>query len=391
MLVETFFWLLVFLICYTYLFYPLILLVISGMNQGLSDSFYVFNKADRRRLNSAQDLTVAVVIAAFNEEKHVVERINNLLSQDYPKAKLKIYIGSDGSSDNTVKLVKNIKDERVILFDFPENRGKVSVLNELLENITESVVVYSDANTFFKPDAIKKLIRHFEDNEIAGVCGELQLVDVDSSDNKDSAYWKLERFLKYHEGKINGFLGANGAIYALRRENCSSLPTDTIIDDFTMFMNVGLSGKKVIYDIEAIAEEEVAPNMAGEYKRRVRIGMGNYQAFFRMLNALHPKQKWRAFTYFSHKVVRWFTPHFMLSLLLINLLLLDEFIYQILFGLQVLLYLTTFIVVNFYSDRQLPSIIRLPIFLVNMNVALGHGFIKYTVGNSEGTWQRTER
>jgi cellulose synthase/poly-beta-1,6-N-acetylglucosamine synthase-like glycosyltransferase len=260
-----------------------------------------------------------------------------------------------------------------------------------LENITESVVVYSDANTFFKPDAIKKLIRHFEDNEIAGVCGELQLVDVDSSDNKDSAYWKLERFLKYHEGKINGFLGANGAIYALRRENCSSLPTDTIIDDFTMFMNVGLSGQKIIYDIEAIAEEEVAPNMAGEYKRRVRIGMGNYQAFFRMLNALHPKQKWRAFTYFSHKVVRWFTPHFMLLLLLINLFLLDEFIYQILFGLQVLLYLTTFIVVNFYSDRQLPSIIRLPVFLVNMNVALGHGFIKYTVGNSEGTWQRTER
>jgi hypothetical protein len=81
----------------------------------------------------------------------------------------------------------------------------------------------------------------------------------------------------------------------------------------------------------------------------------------------------------------------MLLLLLINLFLLDEFIYQILFGLQVLLYLTTFIVVNFYSDRQLPSIIRLPVFLVNMNVALGHGFIKYTVGNSEGTWQRTER
>jgi cellulose synthase/poly-beta-1,6-N-acetylglucosamine synthase-like glycosyltransferase len=391
MSIETLFWLLVFLILYTYLFYPIVLLSISSIIQGTQDSVYMFDKKERRGGDAIDWPTVAVVISAFNEEKHIVGRIQNLLAQDYPADKLKIYIGSDGSTDNTVALASSIKDDRLLLFDYPVNRGKVSVLNELLSNVKQSVVVFSDANAFFQPDALKKLTRHFVGGHIAGVCGELNLVNKNSGDNQDGVYWRLERFLKFHESKINGFLGANGAIYALKRECCRPLPVDTIIDDFTMFMRAALEGHKTLYDAEAVAEEEIVSTMSGEYGRRVRIGTGNYQAFFRLLQAFHPKHKLRVFTYISHKVIRWFTPHFMLMLLIINTLLLAQPFYQLLFMMQLLLYLTVFGIVNFKKNHRFPALIALPVFLITMNVALAHGFVNYVFVNNTGTWKRTER
>lgn len=393
MLLERLFWLIFFLIIYTYLFYPILLLVISGIKQGIQDSVYIFNKQERRAITKEDLPTIAVIIAAFNEEKHIVERINNLLSQDYPADKLKVYIGSDGSTDNTAALVSSIKDSRLVFFDYQTNRGKVSVLNDLMSSLTESVVVFSDANAFFKVDALKKLARHFVDNDtIGGVCGELQFIDSQKGDNHDGLYWKLERFLKYHEGKINGYLGANGAIYALRREHCQPLPTDTIIDDFTLFMRVGIAGHQLVYDAEAIAEEEIVTNMAGEYGRRVRIGAGNYQAFFRLLSVFRPSQKWRIFTYVSHKVIRWFTPHLMVLLLAVNLLLLDQVFYEMTLIAQLLLYaMVYYVVATTKKNQSLPTIINLPVFLITMNFALGHGFIRYIMGNTHGAWKRTER
>lgn len=392
MQIENLFWLLVFLIIYTYLFYPLVLLGISGILQSLQNTSGLPNPKEHSAIKSEDYPSVAVVIAAFNEEKHIIERIHNLLTQDYPTDKLTVYIGSDGSTDRTAELVHTLKDERLVFFDYAVNRGKVSVLNDLMHNVTQSIVVFSDANAFFKPDALKKLTCHFiNDSTIAGVCGELQLVNAQKSDNQDGLYWKLERFLKFHEGKINGYLGANGAIYALRREHCHPLPTDTIIDDFMMFMNTALGGHQLIYDAEAIAEEEIVTDMSGEYGRRVRIGAGNYQAFFRLLGIFKPAQKWRLFTYTSHKVIRWFTPHFMVLLLILNIFLLDQWLYQLLFLAQLLLYLMVFIVVKYKKHQLLPALINLSVFLITMNLALGHGFIKYLLGNAQGAWNRTER
>ncbi len=391
MILEFTFWLIAFLIVYTYLIYPLLLIVISGLVQSLGDTRYILHKTDRRTVAPDEWPNVAIVFSAYNEERHIVDRINNLLEQDYPLDKLSIYIGSDGSNDRTVEFVRTIKDKRVKLFEYSENRGKITVLNELLSNITETVVVFTDANTVYHSDTIKKLARHFISGNIAGVCGELYLVNPKKGSNKDSVYWRLERILKYHEGKINGFLGANGAIYAISRKYFTPLPADTIIDDFSIFMKIGLDGHKVIYDTEAIAEEEVAPDMFAEYGRRVRIGAGNYQAFFRFLYGLNPKHKWRVFTYVSHKVIRWFTPHLMVLLFLVNLTLLDQLLYQFTLLIQVSVYVMTFLVVKYFHSHQFPSFITLPVFLVYMNAALAHGFIRYLSGNSKGTWERTER
>ena len=294
MSIETLIFILIVLILYSYCFYPVVLYIISYCVQRIHPGELKSEVID----SNNPRLSVAIVLSAYNEEKHIVNTVNNLLQQqDYPAEKIKIYIGSDGSTDNTVKLIKQLSDNRIVLFDFPVNRGKVSVLNEMLTQVTESVIVFTDANAVFRLDAINNLIKHFSVPDIAGVCGELNLIKAVTGDNYDNVYWRIERFLKYHESKVNGFLGANGAIYAIRREYFQALPNDTIVDDFTLFMKIALNGHKTIYEADAIADEEMVASMSGEYGRRVRIGAGNYQAFFRLKSALHAKQGIRAFTY----------------------------------------------------------------------------------------------
>ncbi len=388
MSIETLIFILIVLILYSYCFYPVVLYIISYCVQRIHPGELKSEVID----SNNPRLSVAIVLSAYNEEKHIVNTVNNLLQQqDYPAEKIKIYIGSDGSTDNTVKLIKQLSDNRIVLFDFPVNRGKVSVLNEMLTQVTESVIVFTDANAVFRLDAINNLIKHFSVPDIAGVCGELNLIKAVTGDNYDNVYWRIERFLKYHESKVNGFLGANGAIYAIRREYFQALPNDTIVDDFTLFMKIALNGHKTIYEADAIADEEMVASMSGEYGRRVRIGAGNYQAFFRLKSALHAKQGIRAFTYLSHKVLRWFTPHFLLLIFSLNVLLLDQYSFVLLFIMQVILYTICFIVIKYFKDYSLPTLISLPVFFINMNLALGHGFIDYTFREIKGNWKRTER
>jgi cellulose synthase/poly-beta-1,6-N-acetylglucosamine synthase-like glycosyltransferase len=386
MSIENIVFLLITLILYSYCFYPIVLFIISRYVQRIHQS-----ELRAEDSNDNHHLSVAVVISAYNEEKHIVNTLHKLLQQDYPSENIKIYIGSDGSTDNTVKLIKQLPDNRIVLFDFSVNRGKVSVLNEILSQITESVVVFTDANAAFRLNALSHLIKHFSVPEVAGVCGELNLIKAATGDNYDNVYWRIERFLKYHESKVNGFLGANGAIYAIRREYFQPLPSDTIIDDFTLFMKIALNGYKTVYEADAIADEEMVASMSGEYGRRVRIGAGNYQAFFRLKSALHAKQGIRAFTYLSHKVLRWFTPHFLLLIFILNLLLLDQYSFVLLFIIQVILYTVCFVVIKYFKNYSLPTLISLPVFFINMNLALGHGFIDYTFREIKGNWKRTER
>ena len=262
---------------------------------------------------------VTVIIAAYNEDSCIRARVENLLSLDYPQDKLTIRIGSDGSSDNTPQILESINAENFHAHIFEKNRGKMSVLNDLVASATDEILVMSDANTHFNPDAINVLVKHFQNESIGVVCGELNLVDAESGINQDGIYWRYEQVLKFHEAQLGALLGANGAIYAIRKSLYIPLPANTIVDDFQIVMNVSKQKFKTIYDPSAIAIEEVAPNLAEEEGRRVRIGLGNYQAFFKMRWALNPLLGWRFVAYLSHKVCRWFVPHFMIIAFISNI------------------------------------------------------------------------
>jgi len=381
---EFIFWLSIGLIGFSYIIYPLVLTLATKL----------FGKR-----NSNIDLTkisewpeVAVVIAAFNEEQDIKQRVENLLEQDYPADKITYYIGSDGSTDRTNEILSEFTDSRLKAQLFEVNRGKASVLNNLIELVTQPIVVFSDANTHFEVDAIKRLVAHFENEKVGAVCGELNLFNPGGNDNKDSTYWRYEQFLKDKEGQLNALLGANGAIYAIRTHLYTPIPANTVVDDFLIVMNVAKANYQIVYDKEALAHEEIAPSITEESKRRIRIGTGNYQAFTRLYWALNPLIGWRFFSYFSHKVLRWFTPHLMITVLMCNFILIGDPFYNFTLLVQVIAYLTAIWGQKVSEQgKQIPSSVALLTFFVSMNFALLQGFYRFAFKNVKGTWQRTSR
>lgn len=381
---ELIFWISVLLIVFSYAIYPILLGLFARL----------FDKSDNIKVTNSPENwpRVSVIISAFNEESVIEERVNNLLSLDYPKDKMTILIGSDGSKDKTGQILSQFDDPRLQAHIFEQNRGKASVLNNLVEIAADDICVFSDANTNFEPNAIKQLVRHFANDNVGVVCGELNLFNPEGNDNKDSAYWRYEQFLKDNEGKLDALLGANGAIYAIRKELYVPIAPNTIVDDFLIVMNVARKGYHIVYDKGAIANEEVAPTIAEESKRRIRIGTGNYQAFSKLFWALNPMQGWRFFSYFSHKVLRWFTPHLMILALFSNIMLVNLPFYQACLFLQIAAYLLAFWGMKKSNNgEKLPSLLAFLTFFVSMNIALLRGFYRFAFTNVQGTWQRTTR
>lgn len=380
------------LILYTYLFYPLLLIFLSSIRQAVRDTSFVFKK-DERRARDCDFPEITIVIAAFNEEQCIAERINNLLELDYPKEKLVFLIGSDGSTDKTNEILSQFDHPSLQIHCFEENRGKINVLNELVAQVTTPFCVFSDANTMFKKDALQYLVTHFESPQIGAVCGELHLIDPFSGDNKDSLYWKYEQVLKFHESRLNALLGANGAIYAIRTELYNPLPTDTIIDDFCIVMDIVEHGYVAVYAPEAQAIEEIAPDLSEESLRRVRIGAGNYQAMMRLSWLLNPLLGYRFFSYVSHKLLRWFVPHFMILALISNIVLATAMTqYQYLLILQILFYtIALFGLKRSKGNTSIMKAIQLITFFVSMNFSLLKGFLKFLNKNLSATWESTSR
>ena len=387
-------------IVYTYAGYPLVLTLISAAHQLRSDWQQVSGNGSgggTRRIAAQADLPqVAVLVAAFNEEQHIAQRIANLLSQDYPAERLHIYIGSDASSDRTAEIVRGLAHPRLTFVDFTARRGKASVINDLAALASEEILVFTDANTMFLPDAVQKLVRHFGRPDVACVCGELRLVKASTeplarSDNQDHIYWRYERLLKFFESRIGGLLGANGGVYALRRELYRAIPSNTIVDDFWISMQVVESGHRCVYDPEAVALETTPERISDEFRRRVRIGLGNYQAFKRFANLLSPLRGTVAFTFFSHKVLRWLVPHCMLIAFACNMLLMTQPLYAALLVGQLLFYGGAWYAWRRSLTGAAPKALRLPLFFVSMNLGLWMGFWRFLFGGASGVWARSSR
>jgi cellulose synthase/poly-beta-1,6-N-acetylglucosamine synthase-like glycosyltransferase len=381
-------------VVYSYLLYPLTLIALAGIAQTTRDVRYALKKHDSRPMNSAVLPHVAVVIAAYNEERFIKQRVENLLACDYPAERLSVYVGSDGSKDKTVEILSGFSDPRVHAFPFLENRGKASVLNELLSKVTEPIVVFSDANTFFEHNAIKKLVRHFDDQAVGAVSGELRLVSK-GGDNQDSLYWKIEQLLKFFEARIGGLLGANGAIYAIRRSLWIPLEPDTICDDFCVAMSIAAKKHVLVYDPSAFATEDIPEVISEEYHRRVRIGIGNFQALVRHPEYIFSVNWATKFSYISHKVLRWLSPHLLAVSIVGSLLIagLDRNPLWLAFGLAEVFAVVVGLVFYRMSARgaRLNSIFKILAFAFALNWAFVVASWRFASGNYRGSWRRTAR
>jgi cellulose synthase/poly-beta-1,6-N-acetylglucosamine synthase-like glycosyltransferase len=390
-LAEVVLWASIGAIAYTYLGYPALLVAYAALRQLRSDWAYLFAGESRRRRTPERLPSVAVVVAAYNEERHIGERIRNLLELDYPPESLRIYIGSDCSSDATVAIATSMTTDRVVVAPFATRRGKPSVVNDLVARTSEDIVVFTDANTRFAPDAVRRIVRRFDEQSVGCVSGELRLVASSGAENQDHIYWRYERFLKFFEARAGILLGANGGIYAVRRALYVPVPPNTVVDDFWISFDIVRRGYRCDYDPEAVAYEHVPERIADEFGRRVRIGAGNFQALREFYALLSPRRGMVAVAFLSHKVLRWFVPHLMISAACANVLLLDSPFYAVFAAAQVAFYGVAAIGYRMGKSGPVPLPLRLPLFFVSMNIALLRGFVRYLSGKVGGTWERTAR
>ena len=377
------FWSALTLVAYAYAVYPMLILQIARNSKSLDISPHA--------VATAELPSVTVIVSAFNEELHIAARIQNLLEQDYPTDRMTILIGSDGSSDRTVEIAQKLVDARLTILAFETNRGKASVLNDCVAHTNSQVLVFTDANTVFKPDTVRELVVAIDD-KTAAACGELILKAPEQGHNVDHGYWSIERRLKAAESSIGGLIGANGGVYAIRRDCFQPLRPDTIIDDFVIAMNIGVAGKGLRYVPAAIAYEDTPGDILDEYHRRVRIGIGNYQALFRHSQYLLAAPLALRFTYLSHKVLRWLTPHFLVIALICSVVLMKgSTFYGIATVLQLVGYTVTLILFVTRNYVPWPSILMSAMFFAVLNWAFLVGFKRFLLADYRGSWRRTER
>ena len=385
------FWLAVGCILHTYVLYPLLLIVLDAVGQARSAWSYLSGNERRRPPAQLGLPSVSVLIAAYNEADCIGPRIENLLEQDYPADKLEILIGSDASSDETDGIVQRYA-ARGVKLSRGERCGKAGVLSRLVGLARGDVLVMTDANTEFERDAIRRLVQPLREETVGLVCGRLRLHSPLGAPVAESAYWKLESLLKLYESRRGCVMGANGGIYAVRKELFAPLPAGTVVDDFVAALRVLEAGSEVRYEPEAVAHEEAAPDHSGEYRRRVRIAAGCFRALSQYRNLMAPRHGFTAFALWSHKILRWFVPHAMVVALVANLFLAHGGrFYALALLVQCAAYALAAVALLGMSPRRLRAVADAAAHFVEMNAALLVGFVKYSRGAQGQTWTRTDR
>lgn len=386
MIAEYIFWILIGLLSYSYFIFPVIIKII-GKSKGKQSKIYP-KTADLPR--------ISVIVSAYNEQKHIGAKIQNVMEADYPTEKLELIIGSDGSNDSTNQIIASYTDKCKFLkpLFFSERRGKSGVLNDCVSASTGEILILTDAKATFEPSMIRKIILNFQDPQI-GIAG-ATIINKNAGcrgiAHQESTFMSQEIKVKYFEGQAYGCcVGIYGACYAIRKELYSDVPAHFAVDDFYISMKVLEKGYKVMLDLDSVCYENVTSRVSEEFRRKIRIGVGNIQnlrTFAHLLFRFNPI----SFCFFSHKVIRWLGPFFLLAMLILNGMLWNEgFLYKILLILQLFSILAS--IADFYLKKINLQIIilRFITHFYTMNLALLVGFFKYLIGVKANVWEPTNR
>jgi cellulose synthase/poly-beta-1,6-N-acetylglucosamine synthase-like glycosyltransferase len=377
---------------YTYAMYPVLLFVMAAIRQTSRDLAFVLSRRPRRTGDREHVAPrMALLVAAHNEEEVIEAKLRNTVALEYPAGRFEFLLGLDSPTDATAQRVESFSNPAFHIFPFTERRGKLAVLAELFGRTTADILVFSDANTTLAPDCLQKLARHFSNAGIGAVCGELQVVSADGEPAMESLYWRYETVLKFLENRLNCVLGANGAVFAVRRELYHP-PDSAIVEDFQVPMDIRFAGHRVIYDPEAVATEAAAPTHDDEFRRKVRIGTGAFQTLFGSPQFLNPLIGLPTFAYLSHKVLRWLAPLFLVAALVCNALLVASGpFYSAFFAAQTAFYLFAALGWVRVRNGRPAGAAGMAFYFVSMNVALLLGMLHFLVGPRTAVWSSTPR
>ena len=338
---------------------------------------------------------VAVFISAYNEEDTIRRRVENLLSLDYPRQKLEIFIGTDGSTDDTYKIIRELSARENIRYAVSFiRRGKPAMLNKMVKESEAEIYIFADARQTFDRFAIRELVRCFGDPEVGAVSGELVIEDQETGTGKGMGlYWAYEKALRRMESAVGSMLGATGAIYAVRARHFIYLPEDIILDDVYLPLRVVLQYRRAIVEPAAKAYDKVSVTAQKEFMRKVRTLAGNFQIFSLMPELFRFGYSPVAFQLFSHKLLRLAVPYFLLLLFLSNIFCIAvSRWFAVVLILQVIFYLSALL--GYAMEKAgapLKGILRfllVPYEFCSMNLAAVVAFQQYASGKARATWDK---
>ncbi|SHO55062.1 glycosyltransferase family 2 protein [Vibrio quintilis] len=335
--------------------------------------------------------TITMLIPAYNEARWIAEKIRNLSALDYPKNRLKIMIACDGCEDDTSRIAQETIQEAICaetyfeIHEYPENRGKIAIINHEMQSIDSDLTVLSDTSALISVDALLIAARHFQDERLGVLNSRYQLLETQGEG--EAKYWQYQSRIKQHEAATGATMGSHGAFYIFRTRLFEPLAQNTINDDFILPMKIVRQGYQSLYDSNMRALELETTSLRHDFQRRLRISAGNMQQFIVLSGLLNPKYGLVAFSLFSGKGLRLFVPYLMLVCLICNVLLLHHPLYQALLVIQAAVYSIPFITPVFPGIQKYKPLQWLHYFLTGHWANLLGG-LRYLSGIETNRWTK---
>lgn len=386
MIWKIFFWVSVLALFYNYLIYPFILMVASRAKTG-NQEFYT---------NEKSFPVVSVLLAVYNEEDVLEEKMKSLFELIYPEEKIEILVGSDASTDRTNDILKSFTGENELLKNelFKERMGKVKIINKLAKKARGEILIITDANTIHKPNSLKLLVRNFKNEKIGLVDSVMSHTGLDHSgiSIQETTYVQWESRIKKMEGMLWGsMMGPSGGFYGIRKTLFHPVPENFLVDDFYINMKVLENQSWSICEPLSFVVEDVSNNWLEEFRRKMRISAGNFQNLNKFAHLLLKVFQPVGFCFLSHKVLRWFGPLFLLLALLSSAMNYEETFFMILFYVQLILLISPIFDYILRKIKIHIVILRFVTHFYNTNLAILAGFLWFLKGIKTNVWQPTKR
>ena len=386
------FWTCIVLVVYTYIGYGLLLWVLVTLKRLVS------GKAAKPDLPADEALPdVTLMICAYNEQDVVEMKMENTHSLNYPKERLHVVWVTDGSTDNTNERLHTYPDVEVIFS--PERKGKTAALNHGLSLVKTDITIMTDANTMVNPEAVREIVRCFQDTKVACVAGEKRVMarnEGQAAAEGEGLYWKYESTLKRLDSELYSAMGAAGELNAIRTHLYKPMPENALLDDFVMSMQMVDEGYKIAYTSDAYASEYGSASLAEESKRKRRIAAGGLQSSWWLRHMMNPlRNPIVAFQFVSHRVLRWsITPIALLMLIPVNAALVAMnagTLYTVIGVLQILFYVAAALgwILSRYGIKQKVLHAIYYFLFMNINVFRGMSYLQSHKGG--GTWEKAKR
>ncbi len=376
---QIIFWTSLFAILYIYIGYPLYIGIKAHLKSPLTD------------INSTLEPdswpAICVLVPCYNESAHISNKIESILSADYPVDKRSIIIISDGSNDHTEVEVSKYTDVQLITYH--PNLGKPTAIARGLANTTAPIIILTDARQLVDRSALKSLVKRLMSPNIGAVSGNLVISKGDntSPDHQLGLYWRYEKQIRLWESRASSVPGVSGALYAIRRRDIPQIPKDTILDDFEIPLGIIYQGLKCVIETDAIVYENTPVETNHEFRRKVRTLTGNFQSFERHTWLFSPKQNPIWFEFISHKCSRLASPYLFLLLLISSFFLYNHLFYRTILMFQLLFYSVALAAHISPTVRtyKVPSIIY---FFCRLNFAAIIALFNYWNKNYDVKWKR---